>query len=243
MAIQLKPQLKQADTTRMRILQQGRRLVARSGLRGLTVRGVAAQANINLGTFVYHFGTREAFIHELMEDWYGPLYAKLSLTVDEHLAPVEKIRLFLLRLGEFLLENRAFVRHVIMDAANEEAAALRFVKSLFGRHPQLLFKLIREAQAAGELPQEEPMKLGVYLFGAALFPSVWMGVLLPDAIMPKKVRSQVQRTVIVTEEIERRLAWALSGLNRDLNTDSVNKLKRTKTKQHKLKQKSSESRS
>lgn len=200
------------EDSRARMLAHGRRIVARAGLRGLTVRGVAASAKVNLGTFVYHFGTRDRFVAELMESWYAPLYAQLSVTVDDHLPPLQKLRRYVVELAEFMRANREFVRHVIMDAADGEDAAARFVKSLFGRHPQLLFRLIREAQAAGELREGDPMKLGATVIGAALFPIMMAGVLMPKGFLPKPAQAQLQQLVLEPEEIERRLEWLLDGL-------------------------------
>ena len=195
------------------MLACGRRIVARSGLRGLTVRGVAAQARVNLGTFVYYFGTRDGFITELMESWYAPIYARLlDVTVEEECPPLERLRRFLLQLAAFMAENRRFFRNILIDAAGDEQAAIRFVKSLLGRHPLLLFRLIREAQQAGELRAGDPMKIGIFLFGATLFPSIWMGVLLPDLLVPGGMQPLLRELVFAPAEIEQRFEWALQGL-------------------------------
>lgn len=58
--------------SRQKLLTCGRQIIERNGVRGLTVRGVATRAKVNLGTFVYHFGTREAFVAEVLESWYAP---------------------------------------------------------------------------------------------------------------------------------------------------------------------------
>jgi hypothetical protein len=50
-----------------------------AGCASLTVRAVATQAQANLGSFVYHFGTRDAFVAELIERLYAPLMAGLEL--------------------------------------------------------------------------------------------------------------------------------------------------------------------
>ena len=63
--------------TRQKLLDTGLAIAADKGLRGLTVRELAAAAEVNLGTFVYHFGNRDAFIDELVELWYAPLYDEL----------------------------------------------------------------------------------------------------------------------------------------------------------------------
>ena len=207
------PAERAASKTRARILACGRRIVARSGLRGLTVRGVAAQAKVNLGTFVYHFGTRDEFVAELMESWYAPIYAQLlTVSEDEQSPPLQRIRRFLMQLAAFMAENRGFVRNTLIDAAGEEQAAVRFIKSLLARHPLLLFQLIREAQQAGDLPDGDPVKVGIYLFGATLFPSIWMGVLLPDSLLSGDAPPFVRASLFAPAEIEQRFAWALRGL-------------------------------
>ena len=214
--------------TRTRILTCGRRIVARSGLRGLTVRGVAAQAKVNLGTFVYHFGTRDDFLKEVMESWYAPIYSRLfELSVDEALPPLERMRRYVLQLAEFLSENRRFVRNLLIDAAGEEQA-VRFLKSLLGRHPLLLFRLIVEAQQAGDLPAGDPLKLGVYLVGATLLPTLWIGVLMPDGLMLNETQPLPREMLFATEEIEQRFNWALQGL---LPQHAPKKLKKTKAGQ------------
>lgn len=201
-----------SSKTRARILACGRRIVARSGVRGLTVRGVAAQAKVNLGTFVYHFGTREGFVTELMESWYAPIYAQLlDTSADEESPPLVRLRRFLLRLAAFLADNRRFVRNVFIDAASEQEASIEFVKSMLARHPLLLFGLIREAQAAGELRAGDPMKMGLFLFGATLFPSLLLGVLMPERLLAGDA-PQFPRNAFETAEIELRFELALLGL-------------------------------
>jgi TetR/AcrR family transcriptional regulator, transcriptional repressor for nem operon len=225
------PAERAASKTRTRILACGRRIVARSGLRGLTVRGVAAQAKVNLGTFVYHFGTREQFVAELMESWYAPIYAQLlTLSVDEQSPPLQRIRRFLLQLAAFMAQNRGFVRHTMIDAMGDELAAVRFVKSLLERHPLLLFRLIREAQQAGDLPPGDPMKMGIFLFGATLFPSIWMGVLLPESVVSGDAPPLVRASLFEPAEIEQRLEWALRGLaaHRQVKTSKTIKAKQCK---------------
>jgi TetR/AcrR family transcriptional repressor of nem operon len=202
-----------AADSRARMLASGRQIIARSGLRGLTVRGVAVAAKVNLGTFVYHFGTREKFIAELMESWYAPIYGRLlNVTVDDKHPPLERLRRFLLQLAAFMTENRRFARNILMDAAGEERAAIDFIKSLLGRHPLLLFRLIREAQRSGDLRAGNPVKIGIFLFGATLFPSVWMGVLLPDRLVPGAIQPLLQKFAFAPAQIERRFNWALCGL-------------------------------
>ena len=52
-------------STREHLLNTGAMIVGESGLRALTVRGLSLRAGTNTGSFVYHFGNREAFLTEL----------------------------------------------------------------------------------------------------------------------------------------------------------------------------------
>jgi AcrR family transcriptional regulator len=68
--------------TRERLLAAGLELARRDGLKGVSVRAAAASAEVNLGSFVYHFGTRDTFVYELVERWYAPLMASLQLSAS-----------------------------------------------------------------------------------------------------------------------------------------------------------------
>ena len=72
------PRTADAPDTRERLLRAGLALAAARGLNALTVRAVATEAGANLGSFVYHFGTRDAFVEALVERWYAPLMASLQ---------------------------------------------------------------------------------------------------------------------------------------------------------------------
>ena len=54
-------------STREHLLNTGAMIVGESGLRALTVRGLSLRAGTNTGSFVYHFGNREAFLTELLD--------------------------------------------------------------------------------------------------------------------------------------------------------------------------------
>jgi AcrR family transcriptional regulator len=100
-------------STRERLLRSGLRQARRSGVRSITVRGVCNQAEANLGTFVYHFGSRDAFVAEVIERWYAPLLQTLADTVDGDLAPLERLRALVLQMADWAADNRRFITHVL----------------------------------------------------------------------------------------------------------------------------------
>jgi TetR/AcrR family transcriptional repressor of nem operon len=200
-----------STSSRERLLRAGARQARRAGLRSLTVRGVCQQAGANLGSFVYHFGSREAFVAEVIERWYGPLLEQMSATVDRALPPAERLRELVLQLGDWAAANSRFITHVLMDAASGEAAAQQFVRSLANRHPALILRVVAEAQRAGELPRGEPL----FLMGAVALPILLTDRLAEARLAPAELTRTLVRFAREREHRVQRLDWALRGLIRE----------------------------
>ena len=110
-------------TTREQLLAAGRRVILTRGFAALTTREVAAGAGANLGSFVYHFGTRGAFIEALLEEWYAPLFARIRRAVRSEASALERLRSAILELIEFSEGEDVFLGRVLLAAANGEKAA------------------------------------------------------------------------------------------------------------------------
>ena len=122
-----------APDTRERLLRAGLVLAAARGLNALTVRAVAAEAGANLGSFVYHFGTRDAFVEALVERWYAPLMADLQGLARAPSDAMSHLREALLRLVDWVIANREFVGHLVLAASAGEGAARRFLSTMEDR--------------------------------------------------------------------------------------------------------------
>ena len=202
-----------SDTTRERLLRSGIVLARRSGLRALTVRALAGHADVNLGSFVYHFGTRGAFIAEVVERWYAPIWSELQATVEQRLSPLEKLRQLVLRLVAWATDNRSFLGHLLMDASAGESAALRFLRTVAGRHPMLVAQVIREGQAAGEIVRGDPIHLMLFTMSAMGLP-----VLLAHGAASAQAFAPATRRALMAFATERRyvtqrLEWVIAGIS------------------------------
>lgn len=202
----------QTPGTRERLLEAGQRAALTYGLRRVTVRGVCQDAGINLGSFVYHFGSRDEFLAELIETSYAPLFEQIRHEFSQASPPLDRLRRMLLQLCGFLTQRGDAIARLLMDAYAGEAAALEFMRKLSGRHPQLLLRCIREAQAAGELAPGAPRHILLFLMASVGLPVVLARMrhdspVLPDLFLKMLARHGARRT-----DIEQRLDWALKGL-------------------------------
>jgi AcrR family transcriptional regulator len=202
----------QALASRDKLLKEGLAIARRSGLRAVTVRGVAARARVNLGSFVYHFGSREAFIAELLERWYAPLMSGMQIAVDVDRPPLERLRDMLLQLVDWVRANNGVIAHIVMDAASGESAARKFVASLEQRHPALLLQAITAAQAAGELRRENPLHVLLFLMSTLALPAVLFHGVGVGQLFPRDFAQAIGPLTIERGPIEQRLGWALRGL-------------------------------
>jgi AcrR family transcriptional regulator len=199
-------------TTRDRLLASGHQVVVKHGLRGLTVREVAAGANANLGSFVYHFGTRDAFVEELIERWYAPLLARVNKVVAEDGRPVARLRSVILQLVDFSMENDVFMGRILMAAADDDKPARDFLKSLAGRHPRVLLQLVAAAQADGALVDDDPMQVMCFLMASVGLPRLVAAAWQGPSLFGKELSAALCRIARDRDRMVQRLDWAMRGV-------------------------------
>lgn len=199
--------------TRERLLLAGLAMARRAGLRGVTVRGAAARARVNLGSFVHHFGTRDAFVAELLERWYAPLLGRLDETAQQSEGPpLAELRALVMQIVRWGTANAAFIAQLIQDAAHGERVARRFLKAMPARHPARVLAAIERAQAAGALRREDPMHVLLFLIGALALPVMLFAGFDLQRVLPREFVARIAALAVDQREIERRLDWVLRGL-------------------------------
>lgn len=206
--------------TRQLLLETGLSLAASKGLRGLTVREVASSAGVNLGSFVYHFGNREAFIQELVELWYAPVFAQLRQTAQggDAVDPVAgkppsafvRLQAVLQQLLSLISQNAPFVRHMLMDAMAGEEAARRFLGELPNRHPKLILALLVQAQMEGSVAAGDPLQMMIFIMMGCGVPLLVASSLQGDWLPPQILL--IKSLMADPQAAQQRLQWALKGL-------------------------------
>ena len=197
------------------LLQQGIMIAENKGLRGLTVREVATNAGVNLGSFVYHFKTREHFVEELVELWYTPIFQQLRITseAESHHSALMRLHATSVQLVQLIHQNAQFINHLIADAIAGEKAAQAFLLTLPERHPKLLIQLIKEAQAEGSLVQEAPIHQLLFIMTSTGLPLVLAGGPLQHQDWLPAESKALARLMSDPQNAQFRLEWALKGIS------------------------------
>jgi AcrR family transcriptional regulator len=189
-------------TTRDRLLASGHQAVVKHGLHSLTVREV------------YHFGTRDAFVEELIERWYEPLLARVNKVAAEDGRPVVRLRSAILQLVDFSVDNDVFMGRILMAAADNDKPACDFVKSLAGRHPRILLQLVAAAQAEGAVVDDDPMQVLCFLTASVALPRLVAAAWQGPSLFGRQLSSALSHIARDRDRMAQRLDWALRGVAR-----------------------------
>jgi AcrR family transcriptional regulator len=199
--------------TDQRLIKAARGLIEETGCSGLNLRRVAERARVNLGMFHYHFGTKEEFCRQVLNNVYETFFKEFTLEAAGHEGPRENLRAALIVLAQFASDNRRLLFALLRDAMNGEAVVQTFLQANVPRHLGLIAALVSECQARGGPGRIPPVNSVATLVGAVVMPAI-----LVEGLRRQAGRGQRQwlgaldHGVLTHEAIVQRVDAALTGL-------------------------------
>lgn len=196
------------------LLRSGRVLYPERGSAGLSLRALTEHAGVQLGMFHYHFRTKDAFLRELLQQYYEEMFGPLSERVRHAGPPLVRLREALLFLATFVRDHEAMLGRVFADASGGEAVAAEFLRANAPRHLRLLMQLMNEAEAEGTLAPLPRLQRFVFTMGAVALPLVVVPHVARLQIAPAIVGRQLKRQVTSDAAIAQRVELALAALQK-----------------------------
>lgn len=196
------------------LLRSGRALYPERGSAGLSVRALTEHAGVNLGMFHYHFRTKEAFLRELLQQFYEEMFSTLSAQAAQPGPPLARLRESLLFLACFVRDHAAVLGRVFADAGSGDPVAAEFVRTNAPRHLRLLLQLMNEAEQRGELAPLPALQRFVFVMGAVASPLVIAPRIARMRVAPGLVARQLKSQVTSDEAIAQRIDLALAALSK-----------------------------
>ena len=83
--------MNQRHEIRGRLVEAARQLFSRDGFDAASVRDITALAHANLGAITYHFGSKEALYHAVIERFATPLADRIAGISAEPGPPLERL--------------------------------------------------------------------------------------------------------------------------------------------------------
>jgi AcrR family transcriptional regulator len=196
----------------VQLLAAGRELYPETGCAGLSVRKVAERAGANLGMFHYHFGSKDAFVRELLQSLYERMFAALEVAASTTSEPVEALRASVEVIARFGRDHRRLLRRLILDAMSGETVPLEFVRENLPRHVGVVLRLIEEGQRRGVLrPMPIAQAIG-FLAGAVAAPILFGATVVEAGYVPDAITAQFEAEVLSDEALRERIGLALYAL-------------------------------
>jgi AcrR family transcriptional regulator len=198
-----------SDTTE-RLLDAGRRLFAAGGFEGTSVRSLTAEAGANLGAVTYHFESKEALYHAVLEKVMEPLRQRIRLLAESPLSAPDRLELFVQMMFKHLRENgdlpRFFLQETVLGE-NPSPEILETVKTVVGT----LSGIFREGQEKGTIVEGDPVLMALTVLSQPIYLSLMprflarqdlrgKGLPQPEGPAQEHVLAALRRAFVVPQE-------------------------------------------
>ncbi len=190
-----------AEGTAAALLVAGRKLFARHGYEGASVRAITAEAGANLGAITYHFGSKKTLYNRVVEECVSPLAGRVEAALSRPVPVLDRLELVVRAYFDHFAENpelpQLMLQEVVLGGGPPEAAGPT-MRRIYAH----ILEAIREGQAAGEIREGDPVLLGVSLISQPVFPMLvrepvrmLTGLDMRDAATRERVAAHVATVV------------------------------------------------
>ena len=142
--------------TRAALLSAARRLFARRGFAGASVRAITKEARVNLGAVTYHFGSKHALYDAVLDQVLTPLTERIDHAVDAGGGTLDRAEATVRALFEHLKENPDMPQLMLQEIAAGKPPPAPVARTL-GAVSARLAGLVREGQSTGEIRPGDPI--------------------------------------------------------------------------------------
>ena len=146
--------------TRAAVLAAARRLFARRGYDGASIRAITKDAHANLGAVTYHFGSKRALYEAVLDQVLSPLGARIQRAVCNPGSALDRVDRSVRALFEHLNENPDMPQLMLQEMAAGKTPPAPVARTL-GTISGQLAALVREGQKARDIRAGDPLLLAL----------------------------------------------------------------------------------
>jgi AcrR family transcriptional regulator len=140
-----------------RLLAVAADLFAREGFDAVSVRTITSRARANLGAITYHFGSKEALFHAVVDRVGARLADRFVSIAAEAGSPLERIG----RIVGMVLTEKDLPAPLLLRELTTDRPLSAPIVQMMQRNLGIVLGLIREGQADGSIRKGEPALLAM----------------------------------------------------------------------------------
>jgi TetR/AcrR family transcriptional regulator, regulator of cefoperazone and chloramphenicol sensitivity len=160
--------MNQPREIRERLIEAARELFARDGFDAASVRDIAALAHANLGAITYHFGSKEALYHTVIERFATPLADRLAAISAEPGPPLERLATAMWTFMDHVWQHPEMPPLILRELASDRPLA-EPVAVVIRRNMESFSRMVSEGQADGSIRAGEPHLMAMSVVGQPIF--------------------------------------------------------------------------
>jgi AcrR family transcriptional regulator len=160
--------MKQHQDPRERLIEAARQLFARDGFDAASVRDITARARANLGAITYHFGTKEALYHAVIERFATPIADQIAAISLESGPPLERMAKAMRAFMDHIWRHPEMPRLVLRELASDRPLP-EPVARVIRRNMESFSRIVVDGQADGSIRAGEPHLMAMSIAGQPLF--------------------------------------------------------------------------
>lgn len=149
-----------APGTAAALLQAARRLFARRGYDGASIRAITRHAQANLGAVTYHFGSKQELFNAVIASAIEPLRERVTRAARGPGSPLDRIEQVVRAFFDHLLQSPdmpKLIVHVLATGRRPPPAVASWIREGLG----ILSGLVREGQRDGSIRAGDPALMAV----------------------------------------------------------------------------------
>jgi len=160
--------MKHHPDLRERLIEAARQLFARDGYDAASVRDITARARANLGAITYHFGTKEALYHAVIERFATPIADQIAAISVESGPPLERLAKAMRAFMDHIWRHPEMPRLILRELASDRPLP-EPVARVIRRNIESFSRIVAEGQADGSIRPGEPHLIAMSVAGQPLF--------------------------------------------------------------------------
>lgn len=167
------------NAKQLQIIEVAERLFSQKGFAGTSVRDIAQEADVNVSMISYYFGSKEKLIEALFELRMKESRSRLEILVTtSELSALQKINVFIDSIIDRLMGNQCFHNIMMREQLSSERTAVisEYIRNLKMRNIELIHRMVREGQEAGEFRND----LNISLITTTLYGTVNYAIATQD---------------------------------------------------------------
>ena len=160
--------MKRHRDPRERLIEAARHLFASTGYDATSVRDITARARANLGAITYHFGSKEALYHTVIERFAAPLADKIAAIAAAPGPPLERLASAVRAFIEHIWNHPEMPRLIVRELARDRPLPPP-VARVIRRNMESFSRIVTEGQADGSIRPGQPHLMAMSIAGQPLF--------------------------------------------------------------------------